>query len=352
MNKYRKPKADGDVCNGMFVGMDVHRNYLQVAVLDEKGKVLNNSRVDNDLAKVNKFFDSLHPNGKTKVVMESSGMWYKIYECLSKRHLDVRLSNPVKTRAIASAKIKTDKLDAVKLADLLRGGYIAECYVPNKRIMGLRDIVRYRAALVRMRTKLKNKVHGITVMKGIDDYSEVERTGTFTKRHMDRLEEFDDYRINGCLRVIKSLNNEVNTVSKKILLLAREDEIAKLLMTIPGIGYYSALLIVSEIGEINRFPDSYHLCSYAGLVPSTHSSGGVTHYGSSITKAGSKYLRWIMLECVHAHIRTEKNSNIAQFYYRISKKKGNSKAAVAAAAKLLKVVYWIMKERRTYKRLG
>jgi len=95
--------------------------------------------------------------------MESSGMWYNIYECLSKRHLDVQLSNPVKTRAIASAKIKTDKLDAVKLADLLRGGYIAECYVPNKRIVGLRDIVRHRAALVRMRTKLKNKVHSITV---------------------------------------------------------------------------------------------------------------------------------------------------------------------------------------------
>jgi transposase len=336
----------------MFVGMDVHKNYLQVAVLDEKGKVLNNSRVDNDLTKVNEFFDSLHPNNKTKVVLESSGMWYNIYECLSKRHLDVRLSNPVKTRAIASAKIKTDKLDAVKLADLLRGGYIAECYVPNKRKMGLRDIVRHRAALVRMRTKLKNKVHSITVMKGIDDASEVERTGTFTKRHMYKLEEFDDYRINGCLRVIKSLNDEVNTVSKKILLLAKEDENAKLLITIPGVGYYSALLIVSEVGEINRFPDSYHLCSYAGLVPSTHSSGGVTHYGSSITKAGSKYLRWIMLECVHAHIRNEKNSNIAQFYYRIARKKGNSKAAVAAAAKLLKVVYWIMKERRRYERLG
>ena len=127
---------------------------------------------------------------------------------------------------------------------------------------------------------------------------------------------------------------------------------AKLLMTVPGIGYYSTLLIVSEIGDISRFPDSYHLCSYASLVPSTHSSGGVIYYGSRITKAGSKYLRWIMLECVHAHIRNEKNSNIAQFYYRISKKKGNSKAAVAAASKLLKVVYWIMKERRMYERLG
>jgi transposase len=87
-------------------------------------------------------------------------MWYNIYECLIKRHLDVRLSNPAKTRAIASAKIKTDKLDAVKLADLLRGGYIAECYIPTRETMDLRELVRNRA-LVRMRTKLKNKIHGI-----------------------------------------------------------------------------------------------------------------------------------------------------------------------------------------------
>jgi transposase len=133
-------------------------------------------------------------------------------------------------------------------------------------------------------------------------------------------------------------------VSKKILVFTKEDEMASLLMTIPGIGYYSALLIVSEIGDINRFPDSYHLCSYAGLVPSTHSSGGITYHGS-ITKRGSamdnvKMCSW--------HLRTNKKSNITQFYTRLAKIKGNSKAAVAAASKLLKVVYWVMKEKRKY----
>ena len=114
MNKFCKFKADGIVFKRLFVGMDVRKNYLQVAVLDEKGKILNNSRVDNNLIKVNEFFDALHPASNTKVVMESSGMWYNIYECMRKRHLDVRLSNPARTRAIASAKIKTDKLDAEK----------------------------------------------------------------------------------------------------------------------------------------------------------------------------------------------------------------------------------------------
>lgn len=211
--------------------------------------------------------------------------------------------------------------------------------------MELRELVRHRAALVRMRTKLKNKIHSIMVMKGTS--ISYDGTHTFTKGYIEKLRELNDYRINGYLRIIESLNDEINTISKKILLLAQEDETARLLMTIPGVGYYSALLIVSEVGDISRFPDSYHLCSYAGLVPSTRSSGGITYHGK-ITKTGSKYLRWIMLECVHAHIRNEKNSNIAQFYHRISKKKGNSKAAVAAASKLMKVAYWIMKEKRGY----
>ena len=100
--------------------------------------------------------------------MESSSVWYNIYRYLSEeKHLNVVLSNPIKTRAIASAKIKTDKLDAAKLANLLRGGYITECYVPDRRIMDLRELVRHRAALVRMRTKLKNKIHSIVLMKGI-----------------------------------------------------------------------------------------------------------------------------------------------------------------------------------------
>lgn len=316
--------------------------------MDNKGKLLRNDRIDNNLDEVNRFFSNNElDKNNSQVVMESSCTWYSVYQYLSEeKHLDVVLSNPVKTRAIASAKIKTDKIDAVKLADLLRGDYISECYVPDKRIMELRELVRHREALVKIRTKMKNKIHGIMLMKGIK-ISNV-GTHTFTKKYNEQLKELHNYRIEAYLRLIDSLEKEIKEVSKKILLQTKEDEMAKLLMTIPGIGYYSALLIVSEIDDINRFPDSNHLCSYAGLVPSTYSSGGITHYGSSITKTGSKHLRWIMLECVHAHIRTGKDSNITKFYQRLARKKGNSKAAVAAASKLLKIVYWVMKEKRKY----
>jgi transposase len=204
VNKLCKAKSDGNIRTDMFVGMVLHKSYPQIAVLDVKGKVLKNSRIDNDLSKVRRLFDRIGGSGNSsdvKVVMESSCVWYNIYEYLSEeRQPDVLLSNPFKTRAIASAKIKTDELDAVKLADLLRGGYIAECYVPDRRIMDLRQLVRHRIVLVRMRTKLKNKIHGITLMQGV----RITDTSTFSNNYVQKLKELNDYRIYAYLRLIDS----------------------------------------------------------------------------------------------------------------------------------------------------
>jgi transposase len=322
----------------MLVGLDVHKNYIQAAVMNEEGRLLKEDKFQNDLQSVEKFFTAIKD---AKVVMESSSTWYHLYRFLSKRY-HVILSNPVKTKAIASAKIKTDRIDARVLADLLRGGYIAECYIPDGSIMELRELVRYRADLVRARTRIKNRIHSILLMHGIMIDAE-----PFTRDFVRELKELKDYRIDGYLDVLESLNMKIRDASARIRSVASDDEVCRLLMSIPGIGYYSALLIVSEIGDISRFPDSYHLCSYAGLIPSTHSSGGVTYHGR-ITKRGSKYLRWIMTECTHTHVRTVPESSVSKFYAKIARKKGKQKGIVAAASKLLKIVYWVMKERREY----
>jgi hypothetical protein len=151
----------------------------KIAVMNDKGKVLENSRINNSLKQVGRFFDENINDEKVRVVMESSSVWYNIYSYLSEeRHLNVVLSNPVKTRAIASAKIKTDKLDAAKLADLLRGGYVAECYVPDRRIMDLRELVRHRTVAVLQKADGKTydyiaretRVHIRTAKKWVGDY--------------------------------------------------------------------------------------------------------------------------------------------------------------------------------------
>jgi transposase len=322
----------------MFVGLDVHKKYTEVAIVDEEGVVTEQKRIENEPERIEEFSNRL---SNADMVMESSSTWYWLYEILSRKH-KVVLSNPAKTKAIASAKLKTDKVDALMLANLLRGGYIAESFVPSRRIMSLRELVRYRANLIRMRTGVKNRVHAYLLMNNI----KIEGS-PFTKGFLEELRKVEDARVQGYIRIIERLNLEIHEASKIICDEALSDENAKLLMTIPGISFYSALLLISEIGDVGRFPDSAHLVSYAGLVSSTHSSGGTTYHGR-ITKTGSPYLRWVLNQCTWVHIRNEPEGSIAMFYERLRKKKGHSKATVAASAKLLKVVYWVLKEKRPY----
>lgn len=325
----------------MYVGIDLHKVYLNAAVLDDEGNVLRETKVMCEPDKVREFSSSISIG--SKVVIESSSTWYWAYRMLSERH-EVILSNPLKTKAIASAKVKTDKVDALTLANLLRGGYIPECYVPPKETMELRELVRYRARLVRTRTLMKNGIHAYLLMYNVKIGS-----NPFTKDFIRRLRDIGDPKVDGYLNVIETLNDEIDKASRTIEVQAGDNDYAKLLMTIPGISYYTALLLTSEIGDINRFPDSYHLVSYAGLSPSTHSSGGNTYHGG-ITKQGSPYLRWALNQVTWAHIRNEPDGTVAEFYHKLAKKKGSAIAIVAASAKLLKIIYWVLKENRPYVR--
>ena len=322
----------------MYAALDLHKKYSEAVVMDEDGVVLRKGRMQNDPKMIERFSNSLD---NATVVIESSSTWYWVYCILAKKH-KVVLSNPVKTKAIASAKVKTDRIDALTLANLLRGGYIAECYIPPKHIMELRELVRYRANLVRLRSNLKNRVHAYLLMNNI----RIEGT-PFSKQFLEEVRKIDDRRVQGYLRIIDCINVEIHEASRVISDEAVNNEDAKLLMTMPGIGFYSALLIVSEIGDVNRFPDSHHLVGYAGLAPSTHSSGGRTYHGR-IMKAGSPYLRWVLNQCVRANLRSEPDGALARFYARLARKKGDAKAVVATSAKMLRVIYWMLREKQPY----
>jgi transposase len=167
----------------MFVGLDAHKKYTEVAIVDEDGVIEKQERIENEPGKIEEFSSTL---SNAKMVLESSSTWYWLYKILSRRHKIV-LSNPAKTKAIASTKLKTDKVDALMLANLLRGGYIAESYVPSRRVMGLRGFVRYRANLVRMRGSVKNRVQAYLLMNNIKiDYS------PFTEDFLEELRKVKD----------------------------------------------------------------------------------------------------------------------------------------------------------------
>lgn len=210
--------------------------------------------------------------------------------------------------------------------------------------MAGRNLVRHRRYLVDCRTSLKNKIHAILLMNGIRT-----KYAGFTKRHVEELRHIRDYRIDAYLGMMETVNGSLKEADRMIEETVNDETRgnAKLLSSIPGIGYYSALVIASEIGDVSRFSDSHHLCSYAGLAPSTRSSGGKTRHGG-ITKRGNPLLRAVLSECVLSHKRIRKDGQLSEFHSRIARKKGNPKATVATASKLLRICYWLLAEQREY----
>jgi transposase len=271
-------------------------------------------------------------------------MW--LYELIEDRHPDLVLAHPLKTKAIASARIKTDKIDATTLAHLLRADLVPAAYIPPRAVRDAREILRYRASLVRMRTQIKNKIAAIVGKTGVQPPTKT-AVGVKSRRFLATVPVRSCYRLSldGYLRLLEALTTEIRQVTETIAAQVQTDPQAQLLCTMPGIGAYSALLILSEIGDVHRFPDSRHLCSYAGLVPSVHASGGKTRLGR-LTKHGSSWLRWILVELsMHA---INGAPRFRRLYYRVARKHGRNTGRVAVARAMLKTIYAMLKYQETF----
>jgi len=321
--------------------LDVHKNYSYAAVVDELGEIKEEVRIENTKESLEQFASKYKG---AKAVIEATNNYRFIYDILEK-YMNVKLAHPYKTRAIAEARIKNDKLDAKMLAHLLRANLIAESYVPPKEVRELRDLTRTRKALIEDRNRLKNRVHAILSRNGIIDYP-----NPFTKKGREYLEdldlpEIDREILNSYLSIIDGINEEIKKIDRIIQEKAKEDDDAILLTTIPGISYYSALLIKAEIGDINRFPNKFKLISYAGLCPSIKQSGNKEIRGH-ITKQGSRMLRWILIQCANVAIRHDEY--LRNFYLRIKRRRGHNIAIVATARKMLVCIYYMLKRKEVY----
>lgn len=330
----------------MFIGVDYHKKYVVATMMDEAGKIREQKKISNDPGVLTEYARSL-PKG-SKIALEATEGWYHFYEMIEDICPDITLAHPLKTRAIAEARIKTDKVDSAMLAHLLRANLLPRSYIPPREIRDMREVLRYRASLVSLRTSVKNKVHAILSKNGVRmEYSDI-----FGKKALARLGSLPlrscyAVELSGYIRLGETLNSLIDEGSAIIERQANEDPKARLLLTIPGIGHYSALLIISEIGNIARFPSAKKLCSYAGLVPRIHSSGGKTRYGS-ITKQGSKWLRWILIELSHHFVKN--SERLEKMFDRITLTHGKNTARVAVAREMLKIIYCMLRDDMTFVR--
>ncbi|KXA91999.1 hypothetical protein AKJ65_08205, partial [candidate division MSBL1 archaeon SCGC-AAA259E19] len=265
------------------------------------------------------------------VAIEAGDAWQPIYDWLDEKGFEVKLADPHKLRIIAEVKIKTDCRDSEALADLVRADLIPEVYVPTKDDRELRDTVKRRTKLVmergnyfnRIKAELRKRRHNTNLNLRLQK----------TKK---KLKNLDIDAINDYLEIVKTLNKRIGKLEKEIKEISGEMKEAQILMTIPYVGYFSAVTIVAEIVTIERFPTPHHLCSYAGLVPEVNQSGSKTVYGS--IKGGRPVLRWILYQSAWNHVH-HAESHLTRFYERLKQHKHQRLAMVATARKLTKVIY-------------
>jgi len=260
-----------------------------------------------------------------------------MYRKLTDQGYNVTVSHPKKNRYTAEARIKSDRVDSKALAELLRLDSLPVSYIPPMDIADLRERIRRRAFIVRQRAKLKVKIRDILAYEGVKP---PEGHGLFTRKGVEWLKNLGLEPVDCYLKLMAPLSKEILLLSKELRGRARDDPDVRLLMTVSGVGYYIALLVKAEIGDVSRFRSGDHLASYAGLVPSTRSSGGVERHGR-ITREGSRWLRWAMV-----HLRYD--TPVTRFYHRVAERRGWKPALVAAARKLVTVCYSVLVNRRSY----
>jgi transposase len=328
-----------------FVGIDIGKWKCRAAIMNQEGAILDEFTFTNNHEGIEDLTSKLALTDR--VVMESTGsVWTNLYNHLDERHIPVALANPLKTKAIASAKIKSDKVDARILAHLLRSNLIAESYVPTKPLREIRTLVRHRIAIVKIRTMVKNEVHALIDQHGFTcPYTDLFGKGGLEWLKGLELPALDRLILNNHLTHLESLNQQTEQVDGEIHSRACEDEDVRLLLSLTGLDVYSALLVKSEIGNITRFPNYKKLASWTGIVPSLHQSGSVEYHGN-ITKQGSKTLRWIMVEA--ARVAVNHDPRMRTFYERVKHRRGDQKAIVAVANKMLKIIWFMLTRREPY----
>jgi transposase len=334
------------------IGVDYHKKFSYLVVKDKAGQVLRSGQVNNSKASVEKFLGPFRED--SAAVLESCRNWCVMHDWLENIVDEVVLANPYKVKAIAEAKIKTDKIDATVLADLLRADLVPQSYIATREVRDLRSLLRERMFFVRIRTMTKNRITTI-----FDRYPEEvqqmrAQSDLFGKSGRVQLEaielrEPDRALIDRELNFIDLVNVFIKEIEDVISDNFEENENAQFLKSIPGIGQFFAMLIDAEIGEVSRFRDAKKLASYIGIVPSTYSSGGKTVNGR-ITRQGSKLLRWAFIEAVLPAIRS--NEELRFEYDELRKRMNYNKAKVAMARKIMNIAFKCLKDKRNFRKLN
>lgn len=340
----------------VIIGMDVHvrNSYLQVS--DEAGRRLKRGRVSNTLDELAAFLGPFEDRPMT-VSLESTTNSRAIVQLLERYgeqaglDLTTQVLDARRLRIIAESVNKSDKVDAAALAELTRSGlHLPRCYVPDQEVFALREHLRQRADLVRVRTMLKNRVHALLHRRGVCPPARGVFTGTGRRWLAElALDEAGRCLLDQLLAMIDQLEAELGRSDQH---LAREAcrqrwcASEARLRTMPGVGRITALTVLSELGELSRFTSRSAVANYAGLVPVQRQSNE-KQTGGGVSKRGSNHLRRVLIEAAWQAV--PRSVKYGRQYASIKGRGGSQKAITAVARKMLEDMYTLLKNETVFR---
>ncbi len=327
------------------IGLAVHKEVVEVCAIDESGRRLFRRRIRCTREVLLDFAGELTENDA--IALEVTTNAWAVADLLAPFVDRVVVSNPMKTKAIAEAKVKTDKVDAEVLAQLLRCDYLPSVWVPDDATKTLRQLTSRRERLVSERTRLKNRIQ--SVLAGL--LVPVPVKTLFSQAGLEWLAECDlpaDQRalIESDLRLIDSVDTDIDRLEETLRQEAWQDPRVRLLMTIPGVDYCVALTLLAALGDLSRFEDGDHAASYLGLTPSIKQSAGKCWHGP-ITKQGNTHARWMLTQAAQNMARHP--SPLGVSFRRLAKRKCWNIAVCAMARKLVTIAWLMLKNNEPYR---
>ncbi len=317
-----------------YVGIDLHRRRSVIVRRTSTGETLETVRITNDPLALAAELAKAGP--EPEVVLEATYGWYWVADLLAEMGAHVHLAHPLGNNW-GNRRVKNDERDATDLVDLLRLGRLAEAWIAPPAVRELRENVRYRARLVALRSGLKAQVHAVLAKEGVA-VPMTDLFGLAGNALLDAVPLAPAYarRVESLRDIIELYDREVAMLDREVARLLAGHDGFRVIQRVPGVGPVLGAVFVAEIGDVHRFPSPDHLASWAGLTPRHRESDTTVHRGH-ITKQGSRLVRWAAVEAVQ---RQRGGTKIQADFHRIAERRGRKVGRVAAARKLLALVFF------------
>jgi transposase len=336
-----------------FISLDAHKRYSLACVQSNRGRILKEKRIEHARGVIREFFSSFKDG--TNVALETVGNWYWIVDEIEEAGLVPTLVHAGKAKLLMGMANKTDRLDARGLNKLQMTGVLPMVWIPPGDLRDKRDLSRTRMGFVKQRTQLKNRIHS-TLSKyalSIDEVSDIfsKKGRKILEKKLEELPPETAFAARLCLEELDGVQARILALEKRMKETFESTGDMDLLKTIPGVGPILSMVILSEVGDVNRFATGAKLAAYSGTTPKVHSSGGKTRYGN-MRKDVNRTLKWAFIEAANSVCLYHKKRparHVSKLYSRIRGRRNHQKAIGAVARHLAEAVYWVLKKQEPYR---